>query len=200
MATAECWLCFVRGQLHPSGVGEPWSPHWDQSCSGVTFPMPWECREGRAEPMDLDNQISCSQTARLEPITHSRDVTWECGSVPASSTPQSCCSFLTSFGNFSTKASVGAGNFSNRSCWSPGASMEGRKAKKPRVAGFRADPSLLRPCGSLCLYHNPRTASRCLPALIHIGRSHQGSSQPWDANAQGFSAEVPAPNQGLFSC
>lgn len=78
--------------------------------------------------------------------------------------------------------------------------MEGRKAKRHRRAGFRADLPLFRPCGSLCLYLDPRKASRCLLGPIHARHSREGSSQPWDANAQGFSAEVPDPNQGLFSC
>lgn len=94
--------------------------------------MPWECREGRAKPMDLDNQISRSQTARLEPITHSRDVTWAGGSVPASSTPQSCCSFLTSFGNFSHKSLSGSRELLQQILlepWSQHGGQEGQEAQ-----------------------------------------------------------------------
>lgn len=83
--------------------------------------------------MDLDNQVSfCSRTPRLEPITHSTDETWTSDSVPASSTPQSCCSFLTSFGDFSHK-SLGGNRESLQQVllepWSQLRGLEGQKGK-----------------------------------------------------------------------
>lgn len=163
--------------------------------SGVTFPMPWECTGGRADPMDLDNQVSFCSRHPWQGCDLGR---WFCP-----------CSLHTSvlllvprilWRPLPQKPRGEQGIFPTGPAGDLGASVEGGKAKKHRRAGFRADLPLFRPCGSLCLYHDPRKASRCLPGPIHARRSREGSSQPWDANAQGFSAEVPDPNQGLFSC
>lgn len=97
MGMAEHWLCFVRGQLHPSGVGEALSPHQGQSQES-----PSQCLGNARE----EGQIPWTWITRYPsvPITHGRDVTWAGGSVPAPSTPQSCCSFFASFGDLSHKS------------------------------------------------------------------------------------------------
>lgn len=151
--------------------------------------MPWECTEGRPDPMD-DQVLLCSQTPRLESITHSTDVTWAGASVPASSTPQSSCSFLTSFGNFSHK-NLGGIRESLTSCWSQRGGQEGQEAQD---SWFQSRSLPVQAMWFIL------PLSWCLPGLIHARRSREGNSPLWDANAQGFSAEVPDPNQGLFSC
>lgn len=185
MATAECWLCFARGQLHPSGMGEAPSPHWDQSCSGVTFPMPWERTEGRADP--VDNQVSfCSQTPRLEPITHSMDVTCSCFLLTSVLlvVPHILWRLL-------PQKPRGEQGIFLTSCWSQPGGREGQEAQD---SWFQ---SRSLPVEAMWF---TLPLSWCLPGLIHARCSREGNSQLWDANAQGFSVEVPDPNQGLFSC
>lgn len=153
--------------------------------------------------MDLDDQVSfCSQTPRLEPISHSTDVTWAGGFVPASSTPQSCSSFLTSFGDFSHKSLGGNRESLQQILLEPWGQHGGQEGQGEQGSWFQSRfQSRSVPAQAVCF-----TLSQSKESLSVFAGPDPRPVLPrrkftaWDANAQGFSAEVPDPNQGLFSC
>lgn len=134
------------------------------------------------------------------------------GFISFSTKSLSCSSFLPFFGDLAHETLWGNGGIAVADhAGARGASLTARSGETHELPCESQEQSSSRSCRCavrsafgtvpkkpLGICRAPWTALGPRPARS-AGHSCKGSSQPWDANAQGFSTEVPDQHQGLFS-